>query len=141
MSGVKGQMSGGNGRISIAEHRRRGTFRNDRHIPAVAAPAVVMSEDPPPSPEGLSESSANLWGRILAEYALTSVPSLELLECALRNRDVAEAARRTMEREGLTYRGADGAPRAHPAAVIHRDARAAFVTTLRVLGFPEEAQS
>jgi hypothetical protein len=43
-----------------------------------------------------------------------------------------------MEREGLTYLDAGGRPKAHPAAAIHRDARAQYVSTLRVLGFPSE---
>jgi hypothetical protein len=64
---------------------------------------------------------------------------LELLESALRSRDVAEQARAVLERDGLTFTDDAGKPRAHPAAAIGRDARAAYVSTLRVLGFPSEA--
>jgi phage terminase small subunit len=139
MSGVKGQRSGGHNRLSVDSHRLRGTLRGDRH--QAQALAISVPADLPVAPDGLSPASAALWAAILREYALTSAPSLELLESALRSRDVAEQARATLETEGLTYRGVDGAPKAHPAAAIHRDARAAFVSVLRVLGFPEEAQA
>jgi hypothetical protein len=91
-------------------------------------------------PAGLSDGSRGLWNRILAEYELTSAPQLELLESALRSRDLAEQARETLATEGLTFADKHGQPRAHPAAAIHRDARAAFVNTMRVLGFPGDTE-
>lgn len=81
-----------------------------------------------------------IWRRLLIEYDFGTTPSLELLTSALRSRDLAEQARATLEREGLTYTDSAGKPKAHPAAAIHRDARAAFVSTLRVFGFPAEAE-
>lgn len=68
---------------------------------------------------------------------MSSVATAELVESALRSRDIAEQARATRQREGLMFADKLGQPRAHPATTIHRDARAAFVTTMRVLGFPE----
>jgi hypothetical protein len=59
------------------------------------------------------------------------------LESALRSRDLAERARAVLDAEGLTFTDG-GNPKPHPACAIHRDARAAFVSTLKVLGFPAD---
>ena len=100
--------------------------------PLPAAPAAV-----PQMPEGLAAASQALWQQFHREFHLEPAPALELLESVLRSRDVAEQARATLEREGLTFADGTGKPKAHPAATIHRDARAAYVSTLRVLGFPD----
>lgn len=46
---------------------------------------------------------------------MSSVATAELLESALRSRDIAEQARATLQREGLTFADKLGQPRAHPA--------------------------
>ena len=137
MASVRGMRTGGQNKIAAAIHKLRGTYRGDRHAPrspplVAAAPAAL-----PKTPKGLSPASQALWRRFHTEYELTSVPAQELLESALRSRDLAERARAELERDGLTY--ADrGKPKPHPAAQIHRDSRAAFVATLKVLGFPAD---
>jgi hypothetical protein len=139
LSGILGQRSGGHNSKSREAHRLAGTFRPDRHgnPPALGAfgdaPVKV-----PRAPAGLSVESRRLWTRIHREYAITSCATLELLESALRSRDLAERARLVLESDGLTFTDKNGQPKAHPAAQIHRDARAAFVSTLRVLGFPSQ---
>ena len=65
------------------------------------------------------------------------MPAQELLESALRSRDLAERARAVLEADGLTYSDR-GKPKPHPAAAIHRDSRAQFVATLKTLGFPAD---
>ena len=139
MAGIPGMKTGGTNKKSTAHHRLAGTYRPDRHAGPKVIPLVsgVRSRAPRP-PEGLSEASRALWTRTHREYDLRTAPSLELLISALRSLDVAEDARRTLETEGLTYKDASGAPKVHPAAAVHRDARAQFVTTMRVLGFPSE---
>jgi P27 family predicted phage terminase small subunit len=54
--------------------------------------------------------------------------------------DRAATARRTVQREGITYADRFGAPRAHPAVAIERDARAAFSRLVAQLGLdaPED---
>jgi len=91
---------------------------------------------PPRPPAGLSPSSQRLWKQLTREYELDSTPQLELLTTALRSRDLAEAARKTLAAEGLTTTDKYGRPKAHPAATILRDQQAAFVQVLRILGFP-----
>lgn len=141
MSGVPGQRSGGHNRKGKASLRLAGTYRQDRHE-TVGSAAVDRQESStvvPMAPAGLSAASKEIWRRIHAEYEIADVPRLELLESALRSRDTAEKARQTLEKDGLTFVDKHGQPRAHPAAAIHRDARAQYVSTLRVLGFPGEA--
>jgi len=137
MTAVPGQQSGGKNRKSGRELRLAGQFRPDRHADRTApAPVADTKAGAPAPPTGLTAASRRVWLRLCEEYLLTSAPQLELLESALRSRDVAERAREALERDGLTFTDKHGQPRAHPAAAIHRDARAAFVTTMRVLGFP-----
>jgi phage terminase small subunit len=138
MSGVSGQPTGGFNKKTIREHVLTGTFRADRHAKAAVNASVVTSSRRPRPPKGLSDESARLWRKFHQEYDLSSVPTQELLTSALRARDIAEQARATLERDGLTYLDSSGKPKAHPAAAIGRDARAAYVSTLRVLGFPSE---
>jgi hypothetical protein len=106
--------------------------RSAHDIPTTSAPAAPAAV--PPTPKGLSVASRALWREFHRQYDLVSAPALELLESALRSRDVAEQARATLEREGLTFADSTGRPKAHPAAAIQRDARAVYVSTLRVVG-------
>jgi P27 family predicted phage terminase small subunit len=103
--------------------------------PVVVSKATTRTAIAKP-PAGLSASSRVLWKKLTAEYELDSVAQLELLVTALRSRDIAEAARRTLQAEGLTTKDKYGRPKAHPAATILRDQQAAYVNVLRVLGFP-----
>ena len=140
MSGQPRQPSPGRPRKSVTTLKLAGGYRADRHgnRPRTSPAPSGASTQTLGAPEGLSESSRLLWRKILDEYAMDdSTPGLELLESALRSRDVAERARDTLERDGLTFTDKHGQPRAHPAAQIHRDARAAYVSTLRTLGFPD----
>jgi phage terminase small subunit len=142
MSGQPRQGSGGHNRKPVEHHLAAGTYRRDRHGPLVPSPPAVLASRrtarAPRAPEGLSAASAALWRRFHAEYDLRSTPTLELVESALRSRDIAEQAREVLAREGLTILDRHGKPRPHPATVIHRDSRAAYVSTLRILGWPED---
>jgi len=138
MAGVPGQRSGGANRKSASVAALEGTR------PA-AKPTLVLASRPaggavaiPAAPAGLSPESRRLWRRIHQEFEITTGPSLELLVSALRSRDLAERARIEIERDGLTVTDKAGQVKVHPLAAVQRDARAAFVTTMRVLGFPSE---
>lgn len=139
MSGVPGQKTGGHNRKSATVHVLTGTYRADRHgKKATSSEVAAPNGRRPRPPQGLSDASARLWRKFHEQYDLSSIPTQELLISALRSRDVAEQARIALEREGLTFTDSSGKPKAHPAAAIARDARAAYVSTLRVLGFPSE---
>jgi len=51
--------------------------------------------------------------------------------------DRASTARRQLQREGITYTDRFGAPRAHPAVAIERDARASFSRLVAQLGLDD----
>lgn len=62
---------------------------------------------------------------------------VRLLILAAEALDRAATARRQIAREGIVYRDRFGAPRAHPAVAIERDARAAFSRLVAQLGLDD----
>jgi P27 family predicted phage terminase small subunit len=81
--------------------------------------------------------------RAWAESVLTEAGSaasetdLKLVTLAAEALDRASTARRQIAREGITYTDRFGAPRAHPAVAIERDARAAFSRLVAQLGLDD----
>jgi phage terminase small subunit len=135
VAGVPGQASGGHNRKSEAQHRLDGTFRSDRHAPQAVVMPMRGKRKAPRAPAGLSEASQRVWRQVHEQYDVSSAPSLELLESALRSRDRAEQARRVLDKDGLLI--GEGT-RPHPLIAVERDSRAAFVNVMRTLGFPSE---
>ncbi len=80
----------------------------------------------------LSRDSAKLKKRILSLWILTE-SQLEVLDAALSARDLWRAAEETVERDGLTVAGDRGGLKAHPLLPVIRDARAQFLTGLKLL--------
>jgi hypothetical protein len=78
-------------------------------------------------------SGDELRKRLLAEYTISSAPALALVDAAASALDVALAAEKLLERDGLCIGGQRGL-RAHPAAAVARDARARLLAALRQLG-------
>lgn len=70
-------------------------------------------------------------------YALDA-HHLRLLQLACEAWDRAADARRQLEVDGAVYRDRFGAPRAHPAVAIERDARLAFAKLVRQLDLEGE---
>src|SRR5215208_6923770 len=94
---------------------------------------MVQQPDLPSPPEGLSRRSSAIWGAILTDYELDTAQQA-LFEEALRSLDRADQSRAIVEAEGPIVFDRFVQPRAHPAVAIERDARQAFVRTLRELG-------
>ena len=98
-----------------------------------------MSENELPVPEGLSEKSTELWKAATARRC-RSACRLALLEEGLRARDRCEAARRIVDKEGLTVRTAStNACHAHPSLKTEREARGQFLRAWRDLGLAWDA--
>jgi hypothetical protein len=89
----------------------------------------------PRPPEYLSPSMRRLWRRILADFEIAH-HEVPLLAAALSFLDQAEAARRTLELEGLVVPGLHS-PRVHPCCSIHRSSALAAARLLRQLGLQD----
>ena len=63
---------------------------------------VVPLAEPPPAPDFLGPAGRSLWSRVAAQYALTMVGELVLLELACRGMDRAEFLRADVEKRGAT---------------------------------------
>jgi hypothetical protein len=75
-----------------------------------------------------------LWQSIQREYRVQDAAGLAVLEQALRSWERAEAARRQLDREGITFKDRWGQRRPHPALPVERDSRAAFMSGIKQLG-------
>lgn len=94
----------------------------------------------PRAPAGLSKAAKTLWSRLITEYGIRDAAGLAVLEQAARAFDRAEEARRMLDRDGCVVKDRWGQKKAHPAATVERDARAAFLAAIRQLGveIPEQ---
>jgi hypothetical protein len=59
-----------------------------------------VTSEPPPAPDFLGPAGRALWSRVAAEYTLSSVGELVLLELACRGMDRAEFLRADVEKRG-----------------------------------------
>jgi terminase small subunit-like protein len=86
----------------------------------------------PAPPEHLGAAGLELWHSIQGSYALDDPGGLALLRVACEAADRVASCRRQLDEEGevLAIRGI---PRAHPAAAIERDARAAMIRAIKEL--------
>ena len=91
------------------------------------------------APVHLSASTRRWWSSIAAEFAMES-HHLRLLTLAGEAWDWGQQAREIIATEGPVYRDRFGAPRAHPAVAIERDARVAFCRCLRELELSDESE-
>jgi Phage terminase, small subunit len=96
------------------------------HMAAVRPERALRSVPGPPprerlpaAPKGLSKAARTLSQTIVSEYEL-SPADLRVLREAVNAYERAEQARRTVTREGMTYRDRFGAPRQHPYRRSHR---------------------
>jgi len=83
-------------------------------------------------PEHLSQSSAEFYRHVVAEFMLEQ-HHLRLLALACEALDRCEEARRIIAEEGAVIRDRFGQQKAHPAIAIERDSRVAFARLLREL--------
>jgi P27 family predicted phage terminase small subunit len=93
----------------------------------------------PTPPAHLSEGSAALWSRLVEEYGMgEDLAGRVILSSACEAKDRADQARKVLDAEGLTVVGDRGGVKAHPAAAIERDNRAAFLASIKALRFDIE---
>ena len=70
--------------------------------------------------------------RVAVEYQLQEQDYL-VLQSACENWDLAQGARKTLKKEGLTVEDVKQGVKAHPLVAVARDARAAFNRCLKQL--------
>ena len=99
----------------------------------VDAPLVT----PPPPPRVLGPTGRDLRDRVQAEYLVSDVGGVELLQQCCEAADLVQELSECVAREGKTLATRTGL-RAHPALRDLLSARAFVVTTLRRLGITDE---
>ena len=87
-----------------------------------------MSKKPPTH---LSAAAKKLWHDIFTEYAIDDAAGMAILRAALESFDRAQAARKSIDKDGMTVTGRDGQVRNHPLLTVERDNRAAFLAGLK----------
>lgn len=91
MAGVPGR-SGGQNRLSVEEHERRGTLRPARHLKPVPPPAApVGAADRRRTLRGLSPTARRIASQLLAAFDGWDVSTLETLRAYALSCDRLEA--------------------------------------------------
>ena len=90
------------------------------------------------APKHLSKDSKKIWRDILSEFSIDDAAGLKILRVALESFDRAQAARTTIDRDGMTILDRFGTLKIHPLLSIERDNRAAFLAGLKALNLDIE---
>jgi P27 family predicted phage terminase small subunit len=144
VAGARGRSGGrrrGAGRPRLGDqlHRLRGTWRPDRHgrVGGGALPAITpVAIEPSQAPAHL-EPATQAWYRHVCETWVLEPHHLRLLQAAAEAWDIAQAARASVARDGLTIATADGSVKAHPCLTVATAARAQFASLLAQLELDE----
>ena len=88
-------------------------------------------------PRGLCASARRVWVAVFERYRLEQHHAQILLE-ALKSLTRAEEAKALLDRDGCVFVDRFGQPRPHPATVVERDCRAAFIKGITALGLDIE---
>ncbi len=90
------------------------------------------------APSHLTAEAKKIWGEILDEYSIDDAAGLRILRVALEAFDRAQAARATIDGDGMTVKDKFGQTKPHPLLPIERDSRAAFLAGLKALNLDLE---
>jgi hypothetical protein len=107
-------------------------------LPKKPALKLVPPDDSLPQPPGhLGEAGLELWNSIQRSYQIDDPGGLALLQVAAESADRVASCRRQLDEQGEVIM-VRGLPRAHPAAAIERDARAAQIRAIKALNLDIE---
>lgn len=110
-----------------------------RTTPPAKRAEASNSANPPPS--HLSRDAKKWWRQVTDDFDLEP-HHLRLLQVAGEAWDRAQEARKVLKKHGgVTFIGANGEPKAHPAVAIERDARTAFARLVRELDLDGDGPS
>ena len=87
----------------------------------------------PAPPKHLSPAAKRLWRSLTAEFVITDSAGLAILTAGLESYDRAASAKVLLDRDGPTVMDRWDQQKAHPAASVERDSRAAWMSALRQL--------
>lgn len=100
-----------------------------------------VSKAPPKAPAHLSPDARAWWASVVQDYELEP-HHVHLLQSAAEAWDRMQQARKALaDHGGLTFTGANGDLKTHPAVAIERDARIAFARLVRELDLDAGAPS
>jgi|SRR6516162_3321500 P27 family predicted phage terminase small subunit len=85
-------------------------------------------------PKHLGDQEKQIWRDVFADFELPTKAGLHVLTSALEAHQRARECREAISDEGLTVEGRDGQLRPHPLLAAERDARAAWLSGIRILG-------
>lgn len=98
-----------------------------------ASPAGPKSTPFPAAPKHLDGPERRLWREIGSDFASWDAASLATLRSGLEAHARMRQSREAIESDGATFRDRFGQLRPHPLIAAERDARTAFIATLRAL--------
>ena len=97
----------------------------------IKKPAGVAGRVGPPA--NLTVEARDRWRELQAEYLIDDAGGLSILRLHCEALMTARMAETILAAEGMTLLDRFGSPKAHPAAVILRDARSQMLASLRAL--------
>ena len=90
------------------------------------------------APSHLTAEAKKIWREILDEYDVNDAAGLRILRVALEAFDRAQAARATIDKDGMTVKDKFDQTKPHPLLSVERDSRAAFLAGLKALNLDLE---
>lgn len=103
-------------------------------------PLRPAPDRPPPAPDrpqppaDLGEPERVIWAGVFLDYRQSTRLAVDVLRSGLESHQRARECRETIARDGATVAGRDGQLRAHPLLAVERDARAAWLAAVKLLG-------
>ena len=86
----------------------------------------------------LSAEAVKWRDKLRGAYELEDAAGQLYLQLAAESFDLMRSAEKILDREGLTVKDRFGQPKANPAVLVQRDARAALLRALRALNLDVE---
>ena len=99
---------------------------------------LVKQDTANQAPEHLSDETRDLWQRIVSDYQIDDDAGQLLLTSAMEALDRLRDCQKSIARDGVTVRGSQKQPRAHPLLSVERDARSQMLASLKALNLDLE---